>query len=183
MARTLLERADAIPLLGEAFRTWGFEGASLARITEKTGLGKGSLYNFFPGGKEEMAEAVLAEIDGWFEAHVFAPLSTGEPLAAMAQMLKATGDYFRSGNRICLVGAFALDETRSRFAIAINSYFSRWMAALAGALERSGRPRLEAEALAEETVLAIQGALVLSRATDDPGIFQRTLIRLEARLH
>lgn len=182
MARTLLERADAIPLLGEAFRTWGFEGASLARITEKTGLGKGSLYNFFPGGKEEMAEAVLAEIDGWFETHVFAPLSTGEPKTAIAHMLKATGDYFRSGNRICLVGAFALDETRSRFASVINSYFSRWIAALARALERRGHTGQEAAALAEEAVLAIQGALVLSRATNDPAVFQRTLTRLGSRL-
>ncbi|WP_445679350.1 TetR/AcrR family transcriptional regulator [Radicibacter daui] len=182
MARTLLERADAIPLLGEAFRTWGFEGASLARITEKTGLGKGSLYNFFPGGKEEMAEAVLAEIDGWFETHVFTPLATAEPKAGITGMLAATGDYFRSGNRICLVGAFALDETRSRFAIAINSYFSRWINALAGALERRGHARPEATALAEDVVLAIQGALVLARATDDPALFQRTLARLAQRL-
>ena len=78
--------------------------------------------------------------------------------------------------------AFALDETRSRFAIAINSYFSRWINALAGALERRGHARPEATALAEDVVLAIQGALVLARATDDPPLFQRPLARLAQRL-
>ena len=49
--RTLHERADVIPLIAEVFREFGFEGTSLSRITEKTALGKGSLYHFFPGGK------------------------------------------------------------------------------------------------------------------------------------
>jgi AcrR family transcriptional regulator len=61
--RTLYERADVVPLLAEIFRELGFEGATLSRITERTGIGKGSLYHFFPGGKEEMAAAVLAEVD------------------------------------------------------------------------------------------------------------------------
>jgi hypothetical protein len=29
-------------------------------------LGKGSLYHFFPGGKEDMAKAVLDEVAVWF---------------------------------------------------------------------------------------------------------------------
>ena len=70
--RIVTERADAIPALAEAFRQHGFEGASLAVITKATGLGKGSLYNFFPGGKDEMMAAVLADVDRWFEAAVFA---------------------------------------------------------------------------------------------------------------
>lgn len=68
--RTLHERADVIPLIAEVFREFGFEGTSLSRITEKTALGKGSLYHFFPGGKEEMAGAVLAHVDAWFEREV-----------------------------------------------------------------------------------------------------------------
>jgi TetR/AcrR family transcriptional regulator, lmrAB and yxaGH operons repressor len=182
MARTMLERSDAIPLLAEAFRTWGFEGASLARITQKTGLGKGSLYNFFPGGKDEMAEAVLAEIDSWFARHIFQPLETGEPGAAIGGMLNASSEYFRSGGRICLVGAFALDETRSRFANVIQDYFIHWIKALTGALERFGHVPEQAAALAEDTVLALQGALVLARATADTGCFARTITRLEGRL-
>lgn len=60
MKRVLTERADAVSALAEVFREHGFEGASLSLLSKATGLGKGSLYNFFPGGKEEMMEAVLA---------------------------------------------------------------------------------------------------------------------------
>ena len=46
MARVIAEKDDVIPLLAEVFRTYGFEGASLARISEGTRLGKGSIYHF-----------------------------------------------------------------------------------------------------------------------------------------
>ena len=51
MARTVAERSDVLPLLAEVFREHGYEGASLSLISKATGLGKGSLYHFFPGVK------------------------------------------------------------------------------------------------------------------------------------
>src|SRR3954447_13807114 len=175
--RTLNERADVIPLIAEVFREFGFEGASLSRITEQTGLGKGSLYHFFPGGKDEMARAVLAHVEAWFEREIFAPLHDDTPDAAIARMWRGIDDYFRSGARVCLVGAFALDETRDRFAAAIASYFTRWIAALRAALMRGGWSSAQAADCAEEVVLGIQGALVLARATDDEDVFGRALAR------
>ena len=70
MARTIAERPDAVLALANTFRLHGFEGASLSVISAETGLGKGSLYNFFPGGKEEMARAVLDEVNTWFRTRV-----------------------------------------------------------------------------------------------------------------
>ena len=64
------ERAGILPVLAEVFRAHGYEGASLSLITRATGLGKGSLYHLFPGGKAEMAACGLAEIDAWFEANL-----------------------------------------------------------------------------------------------------------------
>jgi AcrR family transcriptional regulator len=183
MAKTVAERADVVPLLAEVFREYGFDGASLAVIGERTGLGKGSLYHFFPGGKEEMAAAVLKEIDAWFEAEVYRPLREAtDPHAAIDGMIGAVDAYFRSGRRICLVGAFALDNVRDRFASAVKGYFAEWRSALASALERAGSPPDQAGALSEETVIAIQGALVLSRALDDPTVFSRSLESARARL-
>ena len=141
MARMVHERADVVPLVAEVFREFGYEGASFSRIAERTGLGKGSLYHFFPGGKEDMAAAVLAHVDDWFERHVFAPLDADEPQAAIAAMWRSVDAYFQAGRRICLVGAFALDDTRDRFASAIRSYFLRWIAALGRALARAASPR------------------------------------------
>jgi TetR/AcrR family transcriptional regulator, lmrAB and yxaGH operons repressor len=156
----------------------GYEGTTLSRITEKTGLGKGSLYHFFPGGKADMATEVLAEIDMWFEQSVFTLLRQQEPGQSLNVMWDAVDAYFQSGRRVCLVGAFALEETRDRFAIAIGRYFRRWVEAVRAALKRDGFKNAEATAKAEEIVAGIQGALVLARATNDSGAFTRTIIRL-----
>ena len=183
MARVLSERADIIPRLGEVFREHGFEGASLTVITKATGLGKGSLYHFFPGGKEEMAEAVLEDIDRWFVDEVFQPLRAGgDPAHAIRQMMQAVENYFRSGNRVCLIGAFALSEVRDRYACRIAGYFAEWQAALAVPLRALGHGAVAADDVAEEVVAAIQGGLVTARALDDSAVFVRVLRRCEARL-
>jgi nuclear transport factor 2 (NTF2) superfamily protein len=145
------ERADTLAALAEVFREHGYEGASLTLIAKATGLGKGSLYNFFPGGKEEMAAAVLADIDLWFETSVFAPLrEAAEPDVAVAAMFDAVTTYFRSGRRVCLVGVLALGEARDRFAEPVREYFANWVEALAAALVRGGRSPATAVALAED---------------------------------
>ena len=183
MARVMGERGEVLPLLGEVFRNYGFEGASLARITEGTGLGKGSIYNFFPGGKEEMADAVLAEIDGWFRDQVFQPLRLAEDAGqGVADMFTAVGRYFLSGRKVCLVGVFALGHERDRFAVKVQSYFAEWVDALAVALMRGGRDADTARALSEDVVGGIQGALVLARAADEPELFMRALARMRLRL-
>ncbi|MGX1789854.1 TetR/AcrR family transcriptional regulator [Bosea sp. NPDC055332] len=180
MARRISERADLLPVLGEIFRDHGFEAASLSVIGARTGLGKGSLYHFFPGGKEEMAKAVLDEIDSWFENEVFQPLREGGDAAAIEAMLVAVDGYFRSGRRICLVGALALADSRERFAAQIAGYFTAWQDALAGALARSGHA--DPDGLAEEILALIQGGLVLARARDEAGVFTRLLARLRLKL-
>ncbi|GJE11374.1 MULTISPECIES: TetR/AcrR family transcriptional regulator [Methylobacterium] len=176
-------RAELLPGLAEVFREHGYEGASLSLISRATGLGKGSLYNLFPEGKAEMAACVLAEIDGWFEANLYAPLRAAErPAAAVSAMFDAVETYFRSGQRVCLVGVVALGSERDRFAGAVRCYFARWIAALAGALTRSGREPAASLALAEEVVAQIQGAIVLARALDEPAVFSRAMTALRIRV-
>jgi TetR/AcrR family transcriptional regulator, lmrAB and yxaGH operons repressor len=183
MARMVAEKSDAIASLAEVFREHGYEGASLALIGKATGLGKGSLYHFFPNGKEEMVRAVLAEIEQWFEVSVYSRLRDGDdPNTAIAVMLDETAKYFRSGRRVCLVGALAVANTRDLFAQAIRGYFVAWVDALQAALVRQGRDADQARLLSEDAVLAIQGAIVLSRALDDPAVFQRAIDQLRARL-
>jgi TetR/AcrR family transcriptional regulator, lmrAB and yxaGH operons repressor len=183
MARTIAERSDIIPILAETFRMHGYEGASLSVISEATRLGKGSLYHFFPGGKEEMAAAVLGEIEVWFRHHVFEPLSLGGSAnEALRNMFASVDRYFEGGGRVCVVGVFALGDARDRFAESVHRYFSEWIEALASTLARIGHSRGEAKSLAEETVASIQGALILARALGNTHTFKRTLKRLEQRL-
>ena len=183
MPKILAERNDVIPTLGEIFREYGYAGASLSEITERTGLGKGSLYHFFPNGKTEMAEAVLGDIDKWFEEYVFAPLRKSEhPNKSIHSMFNEVNRYFNSGRRICLVGAFALDHTRDQFSEKVSNYFKAWTSSLTTALKKYGLAKKDAKLLAEDVVGGIQGALVLARSQDNPKIFTRTLKRLEKRI-
>jgi TetR/AcrR family transcriptional repressor of lmrAB and yxaGH operons len=185
MARVMTDRSAAIPALAEAFREHGFEGASLAQLCAATGLGKGSLYHFFPGGKEEMAAAVLADVDAWFTGAIFEPLRNapaGDP-AAISAMFDAVVDYFKSGRRVCLAGAFALGRERDRFADVIRGYFEQWITSLAAALRSGGQREPAATAAAIEVVAAVQGGIVLSRALNEPEIFRQVIERQRARLH
>jgi TetR/AcrR family transcriptional repressor of lmrAB and yxaGH operons len=184
MARVMTDRSSALPALAEAFREHWFEGASVAHLCEATGLGKGSLYHFFPGGKDEMAAAVLADVDAWFASAIFEPLRSAPAgdAAAISAMFDGVADYFRSGRRVCLQGAFALGRERDRFAAVIHGYFGQWITALAAALRSDGQSEPAARAAAIEVVAAIQGAIVLSRALDEPDIFTQVIDRQRARL-
>ena len=186
MPAAKLSRPELIRKLAEVFRQHGYAGASLERITAATGLGKGSLYNYFPGGKQAMAECVLEEIDAWFEREIYAPLRQAPDWRGDMQapdwrggvdaMLAATDAYFQSGGRICLMGAFALDDTRDLFAERLRGYFAAWIEALAGLLARGGLAAPQAKA--ESLVAGIQGALTLARALNDTTAFPRLLRKL-----
>ncbi|WP_017815045.1 TetR/AcrR family transcriptional regulator [Paenibacillus shenyangensis] len=182
MTRTVFEKSDIIPLVAEVFRELGYEGASLSKITARTNLSKGSLYHFFPGGKEEMAAVILDNVDQWFISNIFEPLEKSEPWSAIDHMWQEVDTYFQSGQRICLMGAFALDETRDRFTTAIQQYFVRWIEALSAALVRADVPKEKADQISEEAIVGIQGGLLLSRALNDNSFFERTLTNLIQRI-
>jgi len=182
VAGRIAARADLIPALAEIFREHGFAGASLSEITERTGLGKGSLYHYFPDGKEEMAKAVLDDVANWFETNVFIPLrESKDPAAGIDHMFRAVVSFFQSGRRVCLVGTFALNDTRDRFASEVRSYFTTWTEVLAATLKRSGFDTKTARETAEDVVAGIQGALVLARAQNDPAVYMRAIKRLQQR--
>ena len=181
--RTLTSRADALPNLAEAFREHGFDGASLSMLSKATGLGKGSLYNFFPGGKEEMMAAVLADIDEWFAKAIFSPLEQSfDPSAAIRFMMREVETYFRSGGRVCLIGWIGLGSARDAFAHQIKDYFARWISSLASCLEGGHVPAPLAAQIAEETVSGIQGAIILSRALGEKAAFSRIVGNCETNL-
>lgn len=177
------QRAALIPVLAEIFRAYGYEGASLSRISEGTGLGKGSLYKLFPGGKDEMVNAVLADIDDWFQRRVFRPLlDMADARAGVDQMFVEVEGYFLSGHKVCLLGVLALVNVRDRFAEQVKDYFVDWAQALQAALQRCGIGNSAATDLSETILAGIQGALVLARALDDASIFGRCLARLQQQL-
>jgi hypothetical protein len=97
-------------------------------------------------------------------------------------MIRNVDAYFRSGQRLCLVGVIAVGASRDLFAKQVQTYFVGWKDALAATLRRSGLSASLAKRRAEDALVAIQGALIVARAEDDTGVFRRAMADLETRL-
>ena len=183
MTERSVSRPEIVTTLTEVFRERGYEGASLARLSAATGLKKASLYYHFPGGKEEMAEAVLDALAAWFTENMFAPLRGDEPLEARVQAMRAALDvHYGGGEKGCLFGLLAMGETRDRFASRTAAFFGAWIASLSAALTEAGFEDEDAVRRAADVVMEVEGALMLSRGLGDTGPFQRVLRRLPAVL-
>jgi TetR/AcrR family transcriptional regulator, lmrAB and yxaGH operons repressor len=175
MPASKIDKAQAIAAIAELFREHGYHGTSYAQIIKASGLGKGSLYNYFPGGKEDIAKAVLKQINFWFEENIFAPLDTDhDPEEVLEKMFVTVDTYFASGQRICLLGSFALYDAKP-FSSEIKSYFQRWIEALSTYLQKQGLSAKESRNLAYSAMVTIQGGLVMAQAIDDTDIFRQAI--------
>lgn len=169
--------------LTDIFRREGFEGASLSQISESTGLKRASLYHRFPGGKEEMATAVLARTQDRFVKQVVAPLeSEGDVRARLREHASQLSTFFNDGNCACILETLSLGECRGTFDTPIKEFFTLWIDALAAAARESGQSPAAARKRAEEVVAQIQGTLILARAMGDTKPFRRVVKNLESTL-
>lgn len=175
MAGERSTREGVLESLMEEFRGCGFDGVSLSRISEATGLGKASLYHHFPGGKGEMAEAVMEMAGAWLETHVFGPLeAAGEPATRLASVLKALEGFYDGGAKSCLLDVMPLGGSPAVRA-AVKAVFLRLQSGFERLAQDAGLPRAEARARAEGALVALQGSLVLARGLGDTAPFARAV--------
>ncbi len=162
--------------LTKVFRLHGYEGASLSRIAEATGLKRASLYHRFPGGKEAMAQAVLERADDWFGSHVLAPLAEpGDPAARVKKVADRLMRFYFGGERSCLLDTLSLGDPGTALREHVEQSISAWLAAFARISREAGHTTADARRRAEEALVRIQGALVLARATENPKPLGRAL--------
>ncbi len=181
--RTTLCREEMMDCLLEVFRRDGVEGASVVDLMRAVGLQKGSLYHHFPRGKTEIAEAVLEHVERLFEAMVFSPLrEAATAVDGVAAMCHALEVYFAQGRKVCLPALIGLGPTRDQFGTAIEGFFQRWIKALADAFIKAGMPADAAMLMAEQTVVDIQGAIVVARALGQSEPFLRAMKRANQRV-
>ncbi|HIJ63593.1 MAG TPA: TetR/AcrR family transcriptional regulator [Rhodospirillaceae bacterium] len=179
----MLSREEILDHLADTFRRYGYEGATMTRIAKATGLGKASLYHYFPQGKAQMAAAVIGSVTEWFDANIFKSLeSVHPPRSRIVGMLDMLSGYYQAGNLACLPGLLALTAEREMFAQPIAQFFSRWVASLAQTLTDSGLARDIAQRRANDAVERIQGALILGRASGDGRAFASMAIELPDQL-
>jgi AcrR family transcriptional regulator len=183
MPAALISKEEVLDRLTGVFREVGYEGATLSRLAQATGLVKASLYHYFPGGKEDMAAAVLARANVWLDERVLQPLAgpgtPGERLGAMARELDA---YYAGGRDGCLLGLLSQGDARDLFQTHVRAAMERWAGAIAAVLEEAGLPADLARERGEDAVIQVQGALVVSRGLGTTEPFSRTVSELPARL-
>jgi|CXWL01.1.fsa_nt_gi AcrR family transcriptional regulator len=169
-------RHDLVVKLHELFRQRGYEGVSIGDISIATGLGKSSLYHHFPGGKEEMAEAVIAFTRTALERDVFAPLrSDGDATTRIGAMLAAVGRIYSGGATPCVLAALLSTAADSPLARGTAQIFADWKDAIAATVEELGVRPVEAQRRARAALSLLQGALVMTRALKDPVAFREAI--------
>lgn len=169
-------RDAIVAKLLELFRRDGFEGVSIADVAAATGLGKSSLYHHFPGGKEEMARAVIDRLRAWTEERLVAPLrAPGSREGRLDRMFDAVVALYAGGRLPCAIASMLVGARDAATAAALREVVAAWLSALADALAETGARPDAARAAALDALARIQGALILSRLMDDGSPFAAAL--------
>lgn len=176
MPAPLMSKDEVLDRLMDAFRDRGYEGASLSELSASTGLTKSSLYHYFPGGKEEMAQQVLAHLDRRLVESVYKPLQSSQtPAKKFVAMIDAIDAFYQGGRKACLLERLCTAAGRARFRRPLRNAFNVWMEAVESLCIEAGLSSAVASARAEDFVVRVEGALVVCAGTEDYGVFARTL--------
>jgi AcrR family transcriptional regulator len=162
------------------FQDYGYEGATLARLSEATGLEKSSLYHRFSGGKEEMAVALLRHVGERFAKEILAPLRGSGALTERIQKSAAgLKRFYEGGRRACLLDTLSLCGGDAEIHQEVKKMYKAWRKGFAAAAEEAGLSSAAARKRAEEAISAIHGTLILARVTGERTAFLETLGQME----
>jgi TetR/AcrR family transcriptional repressor of lmrAB and yxaGH operons len=150
------------------FRRQGYASTGLQQIVAESGAPKGSLYHYFPSGKEALAEAAIATA-GRMIREMLSDLAArhGEPKAFLRAYCKVMAGWmeesgFHSG---CPVATTLLETAPQSptLTAAGQRAIDDWIDVVAGVLSEAGMERREARSRAQLIIAAMEGALILSR--------------------
>jgi len=174
-----MSKDTVITQLRDVFRQYGYEGTSLSKISEATGLGRASLYHYFPKGKEEMAATVLERINTDLATNLLTPLKgRGKPIARVRAMGKTLEQFYNGGQASCFIDLLSIGEAQPLFQVLLQQTLSAWIGALAEVLVEAGQEPKAARLRAEDAIMQIEGSLVVSRCLGKTEPFQRAIARL-----
>ena len=154
----------------ELFRRQGFMGTGVKQIVAEASAPFGSLYHFFPRGKEQLGEEVIRWSGGLYGQliDVFFPPGS-DPVAATraffagaAETLEETG-YADA----CPIATVALEvsSTNEPMRAACADVFESWIELASDRLTGAGLSRARSRKLAVSMLCSLEGAFVLARAT------------------
>ncbi len=156
----------------DLFRRHGYSATGVKQIVATANAPFGSLYHFFPGGKEQLGEEVIR----WSGAQYLQLIAAFfDPAPDVAT---AVEDFFRGAAEVlretdyadaCPIATVALEvaSTSEPLRLATAEVFESWIAATAARFGEGGIASVRARELAIVTLAALEGAFVLSRAMRD----------------
>jgi AcrR family transcriptional regulator len=163
-------KARIVGRTGELFRRQGYVGTGLKQIVAESGAPFGSIYHFFPGGKQQLAAEVIRTSGRAYQDLVMAILDQAHDavtavrtgFAAAAETLAAT-DY----SDACPIATVALEvaSTDETLRVATAEVFDAWVDAGTDRFVRWGFAEADARRLAIVFITSLEGAFVLCRAT------------------
>lgn len=179
----LMTKAKHIPKLLQVFRDNGIDGATLSKISKEIGLGKASLYHHFPGGKDEMVEAVLDYLESETEENILQPLRSNEDVQTRFQkMCDGIGNMFDGGKQPCMFAILLMGSERNVFHKKVEMLLRTWIDGIASVLIAEGLDKDLAVERGENAVLMIEGALILSQGLNNFAPFERVIRQLPQQL-
>jgi TetR/AcrR family transcriptional repressor of lmrAB and yxaGH operons len=168
MATTPGHRGAIVRAAATLFRRNGYAATGINEIAEVAGAPKGSLYHYFPDGKDQIGEAavrfagkgVVATLEKLEQQHGTAAALMQAYCRLLVGWMAKSG--FRDG---CPISTTLLESAPQSEAIALagREAFAAWRAVIARALLRDGFSKLEARRLSTLAVSALEGSLILAR--------------------
>ncbi len=153
----------------ELFRRQGYSGTGLKQVLAQAQAPLGSLYHFFPGGKEELADEVL-RTGGRFFLALYRSIAAAAPdlQSAVRDFFDGAGETLRVTDYAdaCPIATVAgeVASTHPVLREATADVFESWLEAIAQDAEQAGVEPGRARALALSILALLEGAFLLSRA-------------------
>ncbi len=150
----------------------GYGGTGLKQLATESGAPIGSLYHYFPGGKEDIAEGALVRSAAAFAARVGALLvERGAPADAVRHAFRRAAETLESSGYAdaCPIATVALEVASSNEALqrVTGAIFATWLRELDAWFAGAGVPASECGALSTLFLASLEGGFLLCRATRD----------------
>ena len=147
----------------------GYHATGLNQIVAESGGPKGSLYYYFPDGKEELAAEAVKQTGENVAKRIRNNISTSEDagrairafIRTIADAVESSG--FQAGGPLTAV-AMETATTNERLNLACRDAFDQILAAFAGRLVELDYSAKRAAELATFITAAVEGGIILSRA-------------------
>lgn len=179
MAKPLRSREQLLTDLRDIFLARGYEGATLTEMARATGLGKASLYHHFPGGKSEMAAALLRDAVAQLDDAFSRLRENRSPAEQLDRFIDSFAGYVDGGARPCLVAVFAQGSISDAHGVQIADQYRHWEALLSEVFANLGSKPKRAERQAQALIAGLYGYLLSATLHRDPGIFRRGVKNLK----